>query len=69
MTPSVLPWKLPAALKTMAWPSATPFFWYAHLRASFSAVSTASAPVFMGKTMSYPNMSVIFCANLPNTEL
>ena len=26
---------------------------YPHLRASFIAVSTASAPVFMGSTMSY----------------
>ena len=27
---------------------------YAHLRQSFNAVSTASAPVFIGKTLSYP---------------
>lgn len=67
--PIVRPWKLSATLRTTAFPSGTPFFSYAHFRASLMAVSTASAPVFMGSTMSYPNISVICCANFPNIEL
>jgi hypothetical protein len=69
MTPMVRPWKLPAALKTIARPSGTPFFSYAHLRASLMPVSTASAPVFIGRTMSYPNILVTFSAKAPKTEL
>jgi len=53
----------------MALPSGTPFFIYAHFLASLTAVSTASAPVFMGRTLSYENISVICRANLANTEL
>jgi hypothetical protein len=32
------------------------------------AVSTASAPVFMGRTMSNPNISVHFLANGPRPD-
>ena len=69
MTPMVRPWKLPAALRTRARPSGTPFFSYAHLRASLMPVSTASAPVFIGRTMSYPKSLVTFSAKAPKTEL
>jgi len=35
----------------------------AHLRAAFSAVSTASAPVFMGKAISWPVIWQIFSSH------
>lgn len=69
ITPRVRPWKLPSTLKTIAFPSGTPFFSYAHLRESFRAVSTASAPVFMGRTISNPSNDVTFFAYCPKTEL
>jgi hypothetical protein len=43
---------LPSALKILALPSGMPFFMYPHFLASLSEVSTASAPVFMGNTIS-----------------
>ena len=68
MMPIVRPWKLPSTLSTLALPSAMPFFSYPHLRASLIAVSTASAPVFIGSTMSNPNISVSFFANGPRPD-
>ena len=47
----VRPAKLPSQAMISAWPSGTPFTSWAHLRAALSAVSTASAPVFIGSTM------------------
>lgn len=51
----VRPWKLSAATTILAWPSGTPLTSYPHLRAVFTAVSTASAPVFIGSTISLPH--------------
>lgn len=53
----VRPWKLFAATMIFAMPSGTPFTRYPHLRAVFTAVSTASAPVFIGSTDSMPHSS------------
>ena len=50
----VLPWKLLAQTIILASFSGMPFFSYPHLRASFKAVSSASAPVFIGRTLSNP---------------
>ena len=47
----VRPWKFEPATMISAVPSGTPFTWYAHLRATFIADSTASAPEFIGSTM------------------
>ncbi len=38
----------------VAWSAGTPFTSYAHRRAALMALSTASAPVFMGITRSSP---------------
>jgi len=62
MAPKLLPWKLPSTLITLALPCSIPFFMYPHFLASLIAVSTASTPVFIGRTMSYPNIEVIFSA-------
>ena len=50
----VLPWKL--LLQTTIWacPSGIPFTVCPHLRVIFMAVSTPSAPVFMGNRLSKP---------------
>ena len=53
----VPPWKLPSATTMLALPSGTPLTRYPHLRAVLIAVSTASAPVFMGSTISMPHSS------------
>lgn len=62
MAPKLLPWKLPSTLTTLAIPSLIPFFIYPHFLANLMAVSTASTPVFIGRTMSYPNILVILAA-------
>ncbi|OIQ78667.1 hypothetical protein GALL_396280 [mine drainage metagenome] len=46
----VRPWKFPEATTIVAWSWGTPLTSYPHLRAAFTAVSTASAPVFIGST-------------------
>ena len=48
----VRPWKFWSATMISALPSGTPLMVYAHFRASLIAVSTASAPVFIGQAMS-----------------
>jgi hypothetical protein len=48
----VRPWKLSSATTIVASPSGTPFTSWPHLRAILIAVSTASAPVFIGSTVS-----------------
>ena len=49
---TVRPWKLPSQTMISAWSAATPLTVYPHLRAILIAVSTASAPEFMGSIIS-----------------
>lgn len=65
----VRPWKLSAATTIVARPGSTPFTSYAHLRASLMALSTASAPVFIGSTMSWPVNSASDSANPASRSL
>ena len=65
----VRPWKLSAATTIVAWSGATPFTSYAHLRATLTALSTASAPVFIGSTMSRPVNSASDSANWASRSL
>ncbi len=53
MAPIVRPQKLPLANTVRAWSSGIPLTLYPHLRASLTAVSPPSTPVFMGSTRSY----------------
>jgi hypothetical protein len=53
MAPIVRPQKLPLANTVRAWFSGIPLTLYPHLRASLTAVSPPSTPVFMGSTRSY----------------
>ena len=62
----VRPWKLPSKATMTASPSGTPLTSYPHLRAVLIAVSTASAPVFIGSTMSMPASSASSAQNGPN---
>ena len=62
IAPSVRPQKLPAANRTVARLGGTPFTSYPHRRASLMADSPASTPVFMGRTLSYPNRVVMYCS-------
>ena len=62
----VRPWKLFSATTIVAAFSATPLTWYPHLRATLMAVSTASAPVFIGSTRSVPHRSASSWQNGPN---
>ena len=48
----VRPWKLLPKARISALPDSVPLRVYAHFRASLIAVSTASAPVFIGKARS-----------------
>jgi hypothetical protein len=50
----VRPWKLPSIVMMVAWPAGTPLTSYPHLRLTLIAVSTASAPEFIGRIMSLP---------------
>ncbi|GAA3292273.1 hypothetical protein GCM10020295_11150 [Streptomyces cinereospinus] len=59
----VRPWKLSAATTIVARSAGTPLTSYAHLRATFTPLSTASAPVFMGSTMSRPVSAASRSAN------
>ncbi len=47
----VRPWKLSAQTMISAWSLAMPLTFSPHLRAALMAVSTASAPEFMGSTL------------------
>ena len=62
----VRPWKLPSNTTMTASPSGTPLTSYPHLRAVLIAVSTASAPVFIGSTISMPASSASSAQNGPN---
>lgn len=65
----VRPWKLPSATTIVARSAGTPFTSYAHLRATLIALSTASAPVFIGSTMSRPVSSASDSANSASRSL
>ncbi len=45
----VRPWKFCSQTTISCAPAGTPFTYWPHLRAALMAVSTASAPVFMGR--------------------
>ena len=60
----VRPWKLPA--QTTIFGSATPRTSWPHLRASLIAVSTPSAPVFMGSTRGLPQKVASSAQNGPS---
>jgi len=51
---TVRPWKLLAQTMISACPSGIPLAVYPHFLAALTAVSTASAPEFIGSAMSYP---------------
>ena len=57
---SVRPWKLSVQEMILASPSGTPFTSYAQRRAALMAVSTASAPVFIGSTAALPVRAATF---------
>ena len=62
----VRPWKFPSNAMITAWSRGTPLTVYPHLRATLIAVSTASAPVFIGSTTSMPARSASSAQNGPN---
>ena len=62
----VRPWKFPSNAMITAWSAGTPLTVYPHLRATLIAVSTASAPVFIGSTTSMPARSASSAQNGPN---
>ena len=51
----VRPWKLLRATMIVPCPAGTPLTSAPHLRATLMALSTASAPLFIGSTMSLPH--------------
>ena len=61
----VRPWKLPPNATITASFAGTPLTSYPHLRATLIAVSTASAPVFIGRTISMPASSASSAQNGP----
>nr|GME09149.1 Uncharacterised protein [Ipomoea batatas] len=66
---SVRPWKQPQHETIIAFTYQSPFLMYPHFFDNFKAVSTPSAPVFIGSAMSYPNMLVRRSANTGNLSL
>ena len=62
----VRPWKLPRATRISAWPSAMPLTRWPQRRAHLIAVSTASAPVFIGSARSKPASRHSFSRNGPS---
>src|SRR5699024_6501059 len=65
----VLPWKLPSQAMISALSSATPFTSYAQRLAALIAVSTASAPVFIGSALSLFVSLQIFSYHGPSWSL
>jgi hypothetical protein len=65
----VRPWKLPAATMMLARPSATPLTRYPQALATLMPDSTASAPVFIGSTMSLPLNLASAVTNGPSWSL
>ena len=53
----VRPWKFPANVRISALPSGIPLTLYPHFREALIAVSTASAPEFIGSIRRYPDRS------------
>ena len=62
----VRPWKFPSNTTMTASSCGTPRVTYPHLRATLIAVSTASAPVFIGSTISIEHSSASSAQNGPN---
>ncbi len=62
----VRPWKLPLATMMLARSAATPLTSTPHLRATLTALSTASAPVFIGSTMSLPASAASSVVKVPS---
>ena len=62
----VRPWKFPSNTTMTASSRRTPRVTYPHLRATLTAVSTASAPVFIGSTISIEHSSASSAQNGPN---
>src|SRR2546423_1670330 len=62
----VRPWKLSAATTIVACPCGTPLTRYPHARDTLMALSTASAPVFIGSVRSAPHSSASSRQNGPN---
>ena len=60
------PQKLFLAKITLAWFDGIFLTLYPHFRANFTAVSHASTPEFMGNSLSYPNMEVMYSLYLPS---
>ena len=65
----VRPWKFPSITTIRAVPGATPLTSVPHLRATLSAVSTASAPVFIGRIVSLPTSAPSASAKGPSWSL
>ena len=65
----VRPWKLPSITMIDAWSAGTPLTWWPQRRLSLMAVSTASAPVFIGSTMSLPVRAARSRTNGPSWSL
>src|SRR3989339_751729 len=61
----VRPWKLFSQTMISPLSSGMPLLMWAHLLASFMDVSTASAPVFIGRAISSPDNSQSFFRNGP----
>src|SRR6266516_5924096 len=62
----VRPWKLPLKATMTASSALTPLSSYPHFRAVLIAVATASAPVFIGSTISMPASAASSAQNGPN---
>ncbi len=62
----VRPWKLFFATTMLDSPAGTPLTSVPHLRATLMPLSTASAPVFIGSTMSLPQRSASAAQNGPS---
>jgi len=61
----VRPWKLFCATTMLACPAGTPLTSVPHLRATLIPLSTASAPLFIGNTMSLPHSRARAAQNGP----
>ena len=62
----VRPWKLLCATMMLLWPAGTPLTSVPHLRATLMPLSTASAPLFIGSTMSLPHRPANASQNGPS---
>ena len=62
----VRPWKLLCATTILPAPAGTPLTSVPHLRATLMPLSTASAPLFIGSTMSLPHSSASASQNGPS---